>query len=215
MRFRLPHTRRSVLVLCLCYLLVTVVAVSVCLGLWSVDYFFSSMAFLFFCAYRFERPARVCMVYANSCPARLSCRSKRDLVIVRGLKLRPFWHGRVCVRACAALRVAGFSTTCALCSPYLPLPPPPPGCPLPTRVLSRCRSIRDSYSIAALLLLGSCFLVLGCLLQRRICRVLATGSCSARLTARMLRLNVVRLWVRYRRSLRRYGSGVRAWCCRM
>lgn len=47
------------------------------------------------------------------------------------------------------------------------------------------------YSIAALLLLGTCFLVLGCLLQRRICRVLVTVSCTPRLTARVLRLNVV------------------------
>ncbi|CAM9947361.1 unnamed protein product [Scytosiphon promiscuus] len=50
-----------------------------------------------------------------------------------------------------------------------------------------------AYSIAVLLLLGLSFLVLGCLLQRRICRVLVTGSCTARLTARMVRLNVVML----------------------
>lgn len=55
-------------------------------------------------------------------------------------------------------------------------------------------------SIAVLLILGSCFLVLGCLLQRRICRVLVTGSCTARLTARVVRLNVV-------------SRTVVRWCC--
>lgn len=48
-------------------------------------------------------------------------------------------------------------------------------------------------SIVALLLLGLSFLVLGSLLQRRICRVLVTHSCSVGLTARVVRLNVVRL----------------------
>lgn len=48
-------------------------------------------------------------------------------------------------------------------------------------------------SIVALLLLGLSFLVLGSLLQRRICRVLVTDSCSVGLTARVVRLNVVRL----------------------
>ncbi|CAM9147760.1 unnamed protein product [Choristocarpus tenellus] len=50
-----------------------------------------------------------------------------------------------------------------------------------------------AYSIGALLMLGVCFLVLGCILQRRICTVLLTGSCSPRLTARVVRLNVVML----------------------
>lgn len=47
-------------------------------------------------------------------------------------------------------------------------------------------------SIVVLLLLGLSFLVLGSLLQRRICRVLLTDSCSVGLTARVVRLNVVR-----------------------
>ncbi|CAM9351318.1 unnamed protein product [Discosporangium mesarthrocarpum] len=50
-----------------------------------------------------------------------------------------------------------------------------------------------AYSIGALLILGACFLVLGCLLQRRICRVLLMGSCSRHITARVVRLNVVML----------------------
>ncbi|CBN76258.1 hypothetical protein Esi_0422_0021 [Ectocarpus siliculosus] len=90
---------RSMVALCVCYVLVTGIAVSVCLGVGNVKYFLSSFAFLLFCA----------------------------------------------------------------------------------------------YSIAVLLLLGASFLVLGCLLQQRICRVLVTGSCTARLTARIVRLNVVML----------------------
>lgn len=39
-------------VLCVCYVLVTGVAVGVCLGLGSVKYFLSSFPFLLFCAYR-------------------------------------------------------------------------------------------------------------------------------------------------------------------
>ena len=47
------------------------------------------------------------------------------------------------------------------------------------------------HSGAVLLLLGVCFLVVGFFMQRRICIVLVTGSCTARLTARIFRLNVV------------------------
>eukprot|EP00752_Nemacystus_decipiens_P007394 g6612.t1 len=90
---------RSMVVLCVCYVLVTCVAVGVCLGLGSVKYFLSSFPFLLFCA----------------------------------------------------------------------------------------------YSGAVLLLLGVCFLVVGFFMQRRICRVLVTGRCTARLTARIFRLNVVML----------------------
>ncbi|CAM9140541.1 unnamed protein product [Pylaiella littoralis] len=90
---------RSMVVLCLCYVLVTSIAVGACLGLGSVKHFLSSYAFLLFCA----------------------------------------------------------------------------------------------YSVTALLFLGTCFLVLGCLMQRRICRVLVTDSCTARLTARVVRLNVAML----------------------
>ncbi len=43
---------RSVVVLCLCYVVVTGIAVGVCLGLGSVKYFLSSVAFLLFCGYR-------------------------------------------------------------------------------------------------------------------------------------------------------------------
>lgn len=39
-------------VLCVCYVLVTGVAVGVCLGLGSVKFFLSSFPFLLFCAYR-------------------------------------------------------------------------------------------------------------------------------------------------------------------
>lgn len=38
--------------LCICYLLVTVPAMAVCAGVGHVKYFFSSLAFHLFCAYR-------------------------------------------------------------------------------------------------------------------------------------------------------------------
>lgn len=51
-----PHfPRRSMVALCVCYVLVTVIAISVCLGVGNVKYFLSSFAFLLFCAYRSVR----------------------------------------------------------------------------------------------------------------------------------------------------------------
>lgn len=46
-------------------------------------------------------------------------------------------------------------------------------------------------SIFVLLFLGACFMVLGCLVQRRICRVLVTTTCTPRTTASVVQLNVV------------------------
>lgn len=49
--------------LCVCYVLVTGIAVSVCLGVGNVKYFLSSFAFLLFCAYRSDSPVVGLLMY--------------------------------------------------------------------------------------------------------------------------------------------------------
>lgn len=188
---------RLVIVLGLCYLMVTSLAISVCLGLGGVEYFFTSFAFLLFCAYRFESPCTARGAKPRFFWALLLCAPSSALrnaslssVARRNMRTKP--------SCCDVMkRVAAIFGELLLSCLFMSLGSTNSYWSHPIAVRHYQRSDAHALvvarSIVALLLLGLSFLVLGYLLQRRICRVLVTDSCSVGLTARVVRLNVVRL----------------------